>query len=56
MQYMRPAESLNESLSHACTMLHQILGAAQQGLDQVSGVRLDLRLHEGNWSVLTSGQ
>ena len=55
MQSMRPAESLAESLSHAPTMLSQMLGGAQQGLDQEPGVRLDLRLHGRNWSVLRSG-
>ena len=55
MQSMRPAESLAESLSHAPTMLPQMLGGAQQGLDQEPGVRLDQRLHGRNWSVLKSG-
>ena len=56
MQSMRPAESLAESLSHARTMLPEMLEGAQQGLDHEPGVRLDLRFHGGNWSVLKSGQ
>ncbi len=56
MQFMRPAEILAKSFSHARTMLPSMLGDAQQGLDQEPGVRLELRLHGGKWSVLKSGQ